>query len=46
MIRKEQEELGQHKEAQEAKLNPHGVRPTSEEVEKHNATLVSVLCGR
>ena len=25
-------------EAQEARLNPHGVRPTSEEVDKHNAT--------
>ena len=38
MIKDEQEEVGQDEEAQDAKLNPHGVRPTSEEVEKHNAT--------
>ena len=38
MIKDEQEDVGQDEEAQDAKLNPHGVRPTSEEVEKHNAT--------
>ena len=37
-VEQQEPENYQEEEAQEARLNPHGVRPTCEEVEKHNAT--------